>query len=78
MSAANLSDARRAAWVTRRALYGPLGHGKPCYQTHKPRSVIERARDEISVARRNLQMLLPEAAAHKAITALDRADDYLA
>lgn len=69
---------RDRAWATRRQKYGALGH---CGSYSRRRLAVRNAdlaRDEISVARRHLQLLLPDEAAHKAITALDRADDYLA
>lgn len=79
----DLSEIRRRAWKTRRAKYGAHGHSG-CYSSAKRSRALAatmaayHARDEISVARRHLQMLLPHGAAHRAITALDRADDYLA
>jgi hypothetical protein len=69
-----LSEVRRSAWETRRAKYGKAGHAGAYART--PHNV-EAAREEISVARRHLQLLLPDEAAHRAITALDRADVHL-
>jgi hypothetical protein len=71
----DLSERRRKAWETRRVKYGQRGHAGS-YSRFSPHN-NDGALDEIGVARRHLQLLLPDEAAHKAITALDRASCYL-
>lgn len=73
--------AREKAWETRREKYGPRGHSE-AYRTSPLRQSeasfkVELARQNISQARRQCQMLLPDRAAHLAITRLDVADDLL-
>lgn len=78
---ADLSAVRRRAWETRRAKYGKSGHGGS-YRTSPLRQSeamfkAELARQNISQARRQCQIMLPAQAAHVAITRLDIADDLL-
>jgi hypothetical protein len=78
----SIATARKAAWETRRAKYGPRGHSG-AYRTSPLRQSeaafkVELARENLSQARRQCQMLLPDKAAHLAITRLDVADDILA
>lgn len=73
------SEVRRASWITRRLKYGPKGHARTAYR-RSPRisaAAIERARDEISSARRSCQIMLPDPQADRAIDCLDRADHLL-
>ena len=77
-----MTEARKKAWATRRAKYGPRGHGG-AYRTSPLRQSeaafkVELARQNISQARRQCQIMLPAKAAHQAITRLDIADDLLA
>lgn len=77
-----MNDARKKAWETRRAKYGPRGHASSYSTGHlrqsEARFTVELARQSISQARRQCQILLPDFAAHKAITRLDIADELLA
>lgn len=75
-------SARAKAWATRRAKYGPRGHSGTYRTSHLRQSEtafkIELARQNISQARRQCQIMLPDRAAHLAITRLDIADGLLA
>lgn len=78
----DLSSIRKRAWQTRRAKYGKSGHSGS-YRTSPLRQSeaafkVELARENISQARRQCQIMLPAEAAHIAITRLDIADDLLA
>lgn len=75
----DLSSVRKRAWATRRAKYGQLGYGPGAYQGNRGQSWwrVQRALEEISRARCKLQLLLPEKAAHHAITCIDSAVELL-
>jgi hypothetical protein len=74
----NIAEVRARAWATRRQKYGERGHRGSYSRGSTADRRADQARDEISVARRSAQILLPSPAAHKIIDALDLADDILA
>lgn len=82
MSRANLRGARYRAWETRRAKYGPKGHAAGTYRARGPigavRVVLRTAIDELSLARRQCQLVLflsdyKSQAMHSAIDKIDNA-----
>lgn len=86
MSRANLRGARYRAWETRRAKYGPKGYSAGAYRCTgslgSVRTTLSAAIDELSQARRQVQILLYQSdfkskAAHRAIDRIDNARQLL-
>lgn len=74
-----MKDARQRAWETRREKYGPKGHagGYGLAHTYSRRRWAQMVLEEVELARRQCQILLPEKAAHRAIDRIDNAIRWL-